>query len=144
MQADSLPAEPPGKLKNTGIFSRIPIPSPVDLPNPGIELGSPALQVDSLPAKLPGKPSLAADNRIQNFYITSISSRGLSQWLSSEESACSAEDTSSVPGIRKIPWRRAWKPIPVFLPGKFHGQRSPWGHKESDTTEVTEQYHLDS
>ena len=28
---------------------------------------------------------------------------------------------------------------PVFLPGKFHGQRSlaghPWGHKESDTTE---------
>ena len=26
-----------------------PIPSPVDLPDPGIELGSPALQVDSLP-----------------------------------------------------------------------------------------------
>ena len=32
------------------------------------------------------------------------------------------------------------KPTPVFLPGKTHGQRSlggysPWGHKESDTTE---------
>ena len=26
------------------------------LPNPGIELGSPALQADSLPAELPGKP----------------------------------------------------------------------------------------
>ena len=31
-------------------------------------------------------------------------------------------------------------PSPVFLPGEFHGQRSfvgysPWGHKESDTTE---------
>ena len=25
------------------------------------------------------------------------------------------------PWIGKIPWRRAWKPIPVFLPGKFHG-----------------------
>ena len=36
------------------------------------------------------------------------------------------------------PWRRKWQPTPVFLPGKLHGQRSfysPWGHKESDTTE---------
>ena len=31
-------------------------PSPGDLPNPGIEPRSPALQVDSLPAELPGKP----------------------------------------------------------------------------------------
>ena len=41
---------------------------------------------------------------------------------------------------RKIPWRRKWHPTPVFLPGKSHGQRSlvgysPWGYKESDTTE---------
>ena len=26
--------------------------------------------------------------------------------------------------VGKIPWRRAWQPTPVFLPGKFHGQRS--------------------
>ena len=32
------------------------IPSLADLPNPGIKLGSPALQADSLPAELPGKP----------------------------------------------------------------------------------------
>ena len=31
-------------------------PSPVDLPNPETELGSPALQVDSLPTELSGKP----------------------------------------------------------------------------------------
>ena len=36
--------------------------------------------------------------------------------------------------------RRKWQPSPVFLPGKYHGQRnlvgySPWGHKESNTTE---------
>ena len=42
--------------------------------------------------------------------------------------------------VRKIPWRRDQLPTPVFLPGEFHGQRSlagysPWGHKESDTTE---------
>ena len=33
-----------------------PIPSPADLPDPGIELGSSALQVDSLPTELSGKP----------------------------------------------------------------------------------------
>ena len=37
-------------------WSGQPIPSPGDLPNPGIKLGSPALQKDSLPAGLPGKP----------------------------------------------------------------------------------------
>ena len=37
-------------------WSGKPIPSPGDLPNPGIELGSPTLQADSLPAELPGKP----------------------------------------------------------------------------------------
>ena len=37
-------------------------------------------------------------------------------------------------------WRRKWQPTPVFLPGKFHGQRnltdcSPWGCRQSDMTE---------
>ena len=46
------------------------------------------------------------------------------------------------PWVGKIPWRRAWKPISVSLPGESHGQRSlvgysPRGHKELDTTEVT-------
>ena len=37
-------------------WSGLPFPSPGDLPHPGIEPGSPALQVDSLPSGLPGKP----------------------------------------------------------------------------------------
>ena len=37
------------------------------------------------------------------------------------------------PWVRKILWRRKWQPAPVSLPGKFHGQRSPWGHKELGT-----------
>ena len=37
-------------------WSRLPFPFPGDLPNPGIEPGSPALQVDALPSKTPGKP----------------------------------------------------------------------------------------
>ena len=27
------------------------------------------------------------------------------------------------PWVRKIPWKRKWQPAPVYLPGKFHGQR---------------------
>ena len=32
------------------------------------------------------------------------------------------------PWARKIPWRRAWQPTPVFLPGESHGQRSLVGY----------------
>ena len=47
------------------------------------------------------------------------------------------------PWVRKIPWRRAQRPTPIFLPGESHGQRSlvachPWGCKGSDTTETAE------
>ena len=55
-----------------------------------------------------------------------------------------ARDTGTwVPSIGwGSPRRRRWQPTPVFLPGKFHGQRSlvgysPRGHKESDTTAHT-------
>ena len=47
------------------------------------------------------------------------------------------------PWVRKIPWRREWLPTPVLSPGKSHEQRSlagysPWGHKESETTEAAQ------
>ena len=50
------------------------------------------------------------------------------------------------PWVWKIPWRRAWQPTPVFLPGECHGQGNlvgfhPQGPKESDTTEVTSCMH---
>ena len=38
-------------------WSGLPFPSPGDLPNPGIELRSSTLQMDSLPAEPPGKPT---------------------------------------------------------------------------------------
>ena len=37
-------------------WNGLPFPSPEDLPNPGIEPGSPTLQADALPSELPGKP----------------------------------------------------------------------------------------
>ena len=44
------------ELSRQEYWSGLPFPSLGDLPNPGIEPGSLALQVDSLPAKPPGKP----------------------------------------------------------------------------------------
>ena len=46
------------------------------------------------------------------------------------------------PWVGKILWTRKWQPMPVFLPGESHGQRSlvgysPWGRKEWDMTEAT-------
>ena len=55
LQADSLPAEPPGKPKNTEVVSLSLLQG--NLPDPGIEPGSPALQADTLPAELPVKLS---------------------------------------------------------------------------------------
>ena len=48
-------------------------------------------------------------------------------------------NTGSIPGIGKIPWRRAWQSTLVVLPGESPGQRSLasyslWSHKESDST----------
>ena len=75
---------------------------------------------------------------------------GLPRWLSGKEFTYQCRRHRSrgfSPWVGKIPWRRKWKPTPVFLPGKCHGQRSlagysPWGHKDSDTkytTNVTEE-----
>ena len=49
------------------------------------------------------------------------------------------------PWVRKMPWRRAWQPTLVFLPGESHGQRrlagyGPEERTESDTTEAATQH----
>ena len=67
----------------------------------------------------------------------------LPRWHSGKESTCQCRRCRGHrfdPWVRKIPGRRKWQATPVFLPGKFHGQRSlagynPWGRRESDTTE---------
>ena len=54
------------RISRQEYWSGLPCPPPGDLPGPGIEPGSPALQVDSLPTKLPGKPNLW-DSGFQTF-----------------------------------------------------------------------------
>ena len=65
------------------------------------------------------------------------------RWLSGKESTYQCRSCKRFafdPWIGNILWRREWLPTPLFLPGKFHGQRSlvgysPWDCKESDTAE---------
>ena len=37
-------------------------------------------------------------------------------------------NTGLIPGLGRLPWRKAWQPTPVFLPGESHGQRSLAGY----------------
>ena len=66
---------------------------------------------------------------------------GVPGWFSGKEPVCQGRRPGFDPWVRKIPWRRKWQPTSVFLPGKFHGQRSlggysPWGHTMWVTTEL--------
>ena len=49
-------------------------------------------------------------------------------WLSGKESACQCRIPGFDPWVRKISWRRARQPTPVFLLREFHGQRSLVGY----------------
>ena len=93
--------------------SELPFPSPGDLPDPGIKPRAPTLQVDSLPAEPPGKPT-----SLQHGPQFAPDSRICLQWRR--------------PGfdfwVGKIPWRRKWKPSPVFLSRESHGERSLAGY----------------
>ena len=103
----------------------LPFPSPGDLPNSGIKPGSLMSylhwQAGSLPLSFPG--GAVVNNLPANAGKTQ---RG---WFN--------------PWAGKIPWRRAWQPTPVFLPGESHGQRSLAGYGPRDSKEsiMTEHAH---
>ena len=53
---------------------------------------------------------------------------GLPGWYSGKESACRCRGLSFHRCVGNLPWSRKWQPTPVFLLGKFHGQRSQGGY----------------
>ena len=78
-------------------------------------------------------------------YNRDYSMKGLPRWHHAKESACQYRRHKRFefsPWVGKILWRRTRQHTPVFLPGKFHGQRSLvgfsiQGHRDLDTTEQT-------
>ena len=95
-------------------WSGVPFPSPGDLPGPGIEPGSPALRADALTSDYDrlGFPG-GASGKEPTCQYRRHKRHGFNPW---------------VRGVRKIPWRKAWQPTPVFLPGESRGQRSLVGY----------------
>ena len=77
---------------------------------------------------------------------------GLPRGASGKESACQCRRHKRHrfdPWVGKIPWKMKWQPAPLFLPGKFHGQRatalgatkswtwlSDWTHTHNSTAIV--------
>ena len=114
-------------------WSGLPFPSPGDLPDPGIEPRSPALQADALTSEPPGKPSLG-EYAFVNWNL------GFPGDLDGKESACNAGDLGSIPRSGRSPGEGNDYPLEYSCPENPHGQRSPagyspWGHKESDMSE---------
>ena len=60
---------------------------------------------------------------------------GLPGGSAGKESACNVGDLGSISELGRSPGEGKGYHIPVFWPGEFHRLYSPWGHKESDTTE---------
>ena len=64
-------------------------------------------------------------------------------WLSGKESVCNAGDTGLIPGLRRSPGEGNDNPLQYSClenpmeRGAWEGGCSPWGRKESDTTEAT-------
>ena len=78
-------------------------------------------------------------------FLKQATENKLPRWCSGEEPTCQCRRYKRCrfdPFNRKTPWRRKWQPMPAFLPGESHGQRSlagysPWGHQELDMIECT-------
>ena len=90
--------------------------------------------IGELPYLLKGK-LLSLFYYVQFQISICLSKNRLPRWLSGVKNAPAMQEMQVQSLGRKIPWRRKWQPIPVFLPGKSHGQRSlvgysPWGWTE--------------
>ena len=136
----------------------MPFPSPGDLPNPGIEPGSPtgrhcrqtishlSHHGRSIPLKTRNFPLKSFQVTMSVCFLTlstleiMCSKKASPGGSGGKESTCQCRKCGFDPWVGKMPWRRKWQPTPVFLARKSHGPRSlvgyhPWGCKELDMTE---------
>ena len=112
-------------LKAIGVSLELPFCFSVLFPSPSC-----ILDLDAA-----SSPSQLCTSRVHFFWLP--------RWLSGKESACECRTHRRCrfnPGVRKIPWRRAWQLTPVFLTGKSHGQRT-LVHRVAKELDVTGQAH---
>ena len=99
-------------------WSGQPIPSPGDLPNPGIKLGSPTLHMDSLPTEPPGKPKNTGVGNLSllhGIFPTQDQIRvSCIAGSLAKESACNAGDLGSIPGLGRSPGEGKGYPLQYY------------------------------
>ena len=106
----------------------LPCPPPGDLPNPGIEPMSPALQEDSLPSEPPG---LGFTFLFIYFLYIYIYIYGFLGGASGKEPTCQCRRQKRRqfnPRVRKTPRSRKGHRPPALLPVESHGQKNPVGY----------------
>ena len=100
-----------------------------------VKLHSRSIQILLLPMLFPSKPSSSVNDRL---FVANINLPWTSQMAlmikNLPANTGDARDVGLIPEWGKFPEVGNYNPAPVFLPGKFHGQRSlagytPWGHK---------------
>ena len=108
-----------------------------------VGLGKPGAWVSSFPSRVVEKHEQRLQTKSSDtggaeagHLQTAEAGSQLPQWLRGRQSACSKGESSRRrrgfdPWVREIPWRRAWQPTPVSLPGGSQGRRSlagssPW------------------
>ena len=114
-------------------WSAQPIPSPVDLPDPGIELGSPALQVDSLPMSHQGSPFGPERGLLSlNFTVSfpqicqpGIALQSSGFWFGDEDREEGTARHLNVGEGSKLPFH-----ISMILPNNIHENRSSYTDQE--------------
>ena len=128
------------------ILEWVVLPFSGDLPDPGIEPGSPALQADSLSSEPPGKPcecpfigrKLMLSKFLKGPLLLQKRERSRLSALRKDSAlplgCVSHLQTNNIVILQAADRRRQWHHTPVLLPGKSHGWRSlvgysPWGHK---------------
>ena len=143
-------------------WSGLPFPYQGDLPDPGIEPSSPAWGGGFFTTEAPGKATVirvalwkwllcclpgficdpVKDNKLYllSNYSVLMDSQVVLVVKNLPASLGDARGTGSIPGLGRFPGSRKWQPAPVFVPGKFHGQRSlagysPWGCRDWNMAE---------
>ena len=131
---------PPGSSVHVSLQARIlewvAMPPPGDLPDPGINPGLSHFRQILYHLSHQGSLKMKDKNRPINLLI-----RSQINLASLVAQTIKGLPVMQETWVEKIPWRRAWQPTPVFLPGESHGVHgrlagySPCGRKESDRTE---------
>ena len=118
-------------------WSGLLCPSPGDFPDPGIEFASPMspASIDGFPGNSAGKKKFTCNAEDPGSIpgLGRSSGEGIGYPLQCSWASLVAQLVKNLPAMWET-WVRSlgWE---VFWPGEFHGLYSPWGCKESDTTE---------